>query len=132
MIDSKKALESYILVILGISLLMSVLLFFIIGIAYESDNELCREMTFTYDVACKQPSGYAVSVENLGTMPISFEMNGNIEDEYYLNPGQSRRVVVTTEDNSAKVIPIVFDENDESYFCKSKQEKTNVEVLGTC
>lgn len=132
MIYSKKAIESYLFIVLGMSLIFSVLLFFIIQLAYQSDAPICQELTYDYEVQCKSASGFALSIHNTGSKLITFELNGDIEDNYYFEPGAQRRITVQTEDSTAVAIPYIYDENNMSHMCISKREKTSLEVLGSC
>ena len=132
MIYSKKAIESYLFIVLGMSLIFTVLLFFIIQLAYQSDAPICQELTYDFNVQCKSGAGYALSIHNTGSKPITFELNGEIQDNYYFEPDAQRRITVQTEDSQAVGIPYIFDENMESHMCISRREKTSLEVLGTC
>ena len=129
---SRKGIQSYFYVIITVSLLISFLLFFIIGITYKSDHQMCQQIAYSFSLECKNPSGYTIEVTNNGRMPISFEANGKIKEGYYLPAGEEKRLTITSDSSTARVRPVVFDENNTGHVCKSKQEGGSVEVLGTC
>lgn len=132
MIVSKKAIQTYLLVIIGISFIVSILLFLTIEVIYEEDHRLCQDISYDYEVVCKQQGGYTVVVENTGRHPLSFEMNGEVDSDFFVDVGSDNRFSVISSSGTAIGVPIVFDENQNSHYCRSRQERTNVEVLSTC
>lgn len=131
--NSKKAIEGYIVVLLIVSLVSTVLIFFITEATFTSDPQRCDFVEYEFDVKCQNEAGYKASVTNSVGETVAFEIDGEIDEEKYVfKSKESEDLTVETSKSSTKIVPIIFDENNDAKRCLGKQKNANIEVLPVC
>ena len=105
MYSNKKGIESYIAILLTISVIMSALLFFILNIVYEKDNEKCEFVDFEVEDICKSNSKISFKVQNNAQSMFRFKFEDS-ESIELVQPLERKRFDIIHE-GSFKIKPIV-------------------------
>jgi hypothetical protein len=129
----KKALSSYLIVLLISSFLITLLLFSVTSLYYGEDIEDCKYVSYELVNPCKDKNGITVTIQNNGAKSIDFLINDmRNPSQFKLESGEQREVSITDKkDNLFTFVPLVLSGN-ELYACHGKTQTINSEVLLKC
>ncbi len=129
---NKKAIETYFILILVISVVFALLLTLTINLIFSPDNEQCKDVTFEIIDICKLRNMYKVEIQNTYSSTLKFNINGKTERDYVLSEGDQKVFRVSIEEkDEKKIIPILIDDSGISYTCRGKTEFFN-DVVSNC
>ena len=133
MFYSKKALQSYILILIIVSILMGLFLSIILTQIYGEDNVTCKQIKYEVSNACKKDNSIAFDVKNDYLNPIEYKVNGKRDiTKYLVDSKKIRKFYVSTKDNSVVHITPLIKESNKIFECRGKVKSINSEVLIKC
>ena len=130
--SSKKAMQSYVFVILIVSLIMTVLITSILSSFFKNDPEQCKLIEYEIKNECNEKNGVTFLIKNSGNNKIDFEVNEQISDNYRVGPLEDKNILFGTQDDVVKIIPYFTDLKGVVSRCEGKMSKINVERLLKC
>lgn len=133
MLKGKSGMQTYVLMIIGISFLMAVFLFFTMDLFYKPDHESCQYIEYDLVGECKDGNFVIFNVENKGENLLYYSINAEFdEDENKIEAGATSTIRVSNRDGSTiEFFPVVKTvENVE--VCRAKRTKLNPEVIIKC
>lgn len=131
MFINKKAISSYIVVLLFSSAIMTIILFPLLGTIYADDNILCQQVKYEKVNMCKKGGFLNFNLKNTGTIDISTNLVHSITETYVLKVGDEKKIKSYVDKSSVEVIPSVSD-GLSLYQCKSKSETIKMELMPLC
>ena len=132
MIKSRKAVETHLLALLGISFVMTIVLLSTINLVYEPDREECQKVNFEIVSACKERVNAEIKVKNLGNSAIKLEINGKTNPNYIVGQASDKliNVPILGKDN-IEIIPLVTVDSA-TFQCRGIIEKIDLNTLLKC
>ena len=133
MFSSKKGLENYIVVLLGLGLVMSLLLMYFLDLTFGSDHPSCQQVNVEFEVLCKDRGIPRILVTNNGPEELFFFLNGqeNVEN-YRVQSQSSKELRVPLRDaNDITLLPLAREEGL-FYECRGRSITRNAEVVTRC
>lgn len=133
---NKKAIGSFLIVLIGVSFFMSLLMFFVLDVFYQEDNERCMVVDYTIDNICRGSSTLDITIRNNANIETGFQADG--EGSVFVVPAsESATMKVSTDAKDVELMPLVtaysFEtESYKTYQCRSKLKKAGGNTIGRC
>ena len=129
---ARRALGSYIMILMVFSSIMSLLLMLLLNFAYEPDHPSCKKISFSAETVCKENSGYKIKVSNVGgENTLNFVVNEDTEPFEYLGPDEEKGIILRNSDIFV-LTPTTTADSGKSYVCRSQGVRLNMETVGKC
>lgn len=125
---NKKAIESYVLVLLIVSALLTLLITTVFSPLFANDHPSCQDFEFEITSKKKTNNGANIKLKNTGSKKINFQFNSERKKDSLKIDETNEYQVVTTED-SITIMPIHIDTKGEVHECEGKKEKINTNTL---
>jgi len=122
MFNNKKKGIVYIITILLLSILMSIILFFLVDLIYDDSHESCDLIDYEIVDTCRGYQKSSIDVRNLGTVDFNFIFNDDLKNSVEILSGNSSKITIAqfeSSQNEVSILPFISI-NDTSYFCKKK------------
>ena len=130
--NGKKGLESYIIVIVVLSLIMTSFIIIIIGQVYGEEHSDCKLIKFEIKNACKKGKGISFTVENIGDKIVNLNVNEVKNIEYIVPVNSEKQFSVSIFEQPTVVLVPYLNYGEKIYICSGKTQKINSEVLISC
>jgi hypothetical protein len=132
MLRSKKALETHIIVIIVISFVMTIFLTVLLDVFYEPDIAECLEIDFQIDFCERSAGFYELEIINNWDKRLDFEINSQVNDDFGIIAGNSKRIVVReSAENALRVVPII-NKDGNTYKCRASSESMELNLIRKC
>ncbi len=133
MLNSKKGIQSHILILLIVSITMALFLSVVLTQIYGDDNKLCKKITFEVTNPCRKGETASFFLNNNNAQPVEFKINGKRDIlKYYVPANGKKEITVSIQDKHIiKIVPLVKQMGD-IFECNGKLETINSEVLTKC
>jgi hypothetical protein len=129
---NNKGISSFLIIIFIVSLLISILIFSVINVVYESDIPECSQLKFEIVKSCKLSTGAKFTVKNSGSESIEFIINGERKVSEYRVPSESQNEIRVLKDYSSLDLLPIIKKNGNVFECRGKRKSINLEVLTKC
>lgn len=127
----KKALQSYVIVMLIFSVIMSIFIILILVAVYGEEHEDCKLVDFEIVNMCNKGSATEFTIKNDAEKRLFLKINGKKSEEYFLTTKTDKIFNILSEDGSIEVLPYI-DYASKTYDCSGKVQKINTGVLTKC
>ena len=128
----KKAIASYLIVLLVVSFLISLLIINVTKVFFGEDIEECKYIEYEFMNVCKEGKGINLEVQNKGSKSLELLINGKRDPNYVVKSGENKKLILLNKDsNGYEFLPIIV-KGDRIYECKGKKKYINSEVLLKC
>lgn len=131
MIKNKKGIESYLFLLLFVSFFMSVLLYFILGIVYKQDPEICNGVALVVQNECLKGNTINFLINNENNGKLEFEINGVFDDSYVVERNVKKEFSVPIQGKNINIIPRINSIIKIDY-CNQKTYSINERNLKKC
>lgn len=129
---NKKGLQAHMIMIMITSVVMSFLLFFIVGNIYGDDPQKCFNLDYEFSNICKINDELRITVDNSGTSNLKLVINGVSSDKFNTPATDSREIrLKVNPEQVVRVLPEV-NEGIDTYQCNSKLKNIRVEDIRRC
>lgn len=127
----KKGIESYIFIFLITAVVISSLLYFLVGKFYKEDPQECQYYDYEIVQKCEQSDGITLNINNKGNKELNLKIAGDIKDKYTISPSGGKKFDIFTDSKSVEVLPVV-EVSGEQRVCRSHKKTINILRLGKC
>lgn len=127
----KKAMQSYMMILLIFSVIMTGFITFVIGSVYGVEHADCKLVDFEIRNMCKKSSSAQFNIDNNAQKGLSLKINGKKNSEYFLPANSEKLFNAISENGKIELLPYI-DYGGKTYECSGKVQKINAEVLTSC
>lgn len=131
MFNNKKAISSYIIVLLLFSVLMTIILFPILGTIYADDNINCQKVKYETPDMCRRSGFLIFQFVNTGEIDFVGDFTHSYSESHELKMGEDKKLKIYVDKSDVKLLPIVSD-GFNKFECSSKEEKIKMELVPLC
>ena len=124
---NKKAIESYVLALLIVSLTLTLLIMTVFSPVLANDHEKCLNIEYKILSKKKIDGGVRLNIENIGNSKIYFKFNNEENIKTPLMPETKEEYRINNKEEEIIVMPIYIDIQEEIFECRGKKTtiKTN-------
>jgi hypothetical protein len=126
---SKKAIATYIVVILVTSSIIALFFLAILGSLYSEEDPLCQELNFDIEETCVVRDGIRTKIVNLGDSPLELLINGG--NKQTLTASEIKVFSFNTRDESIVEISPIISISGKIIGCSSKKETIDTKLIST-
>ena len=124
---SKKAIATYIVVILVTSSIIALFFLAILGSLYSEENPLCQELNFNLEETCVVRDGIRTKIVNFGDAPLELLINGG--NKQTLSSSEIKVFSFNTKDDSnVEILPVISIQGN-LISCGSKKEVIDTKLI---
>ena len=127
----KKAMQSYMMILLIFSVIMTGFIIFVIGSVYGVEHADCKLVNFEIRDMCKKGGSAQFNVDNNAQKGLFLKVNGLKNSNYFLPANSEKLFNVLSNDGKVELLPYI-DYAGKTYECSGKVQKINAEVLTSC
>lgn len=133
MFKSKRAVESYILVLLIVSAVMGLFLVSILNGIYGNDNVNCNNVNFEVLDLCMDGKSFVFKIKNNGNESLDFTINDKTSpSDFRVLAYESRRInFIQERGDFLSFLPMIKVENGVS-SCRGKLKSFDTNIIGKC
>jgi hypothetical protein len=128
---NKKSIATHITLLIVISVVMTVFLFFTMDYFFRPDHENCQIFDFEIGSQCKEGNIVKFNLKNNGDTSIYYDVNGKSGITNVILAKESKQIRALTQGENIVFMPVVR-ENGESLSCRGRKTVINPEVLLKC
>jgi len=128
MLINKKAISSYILILLIITSILSLLLFLILDGIYGASHKDCSKVDFQITDVCKNLGSVSFSIKNNKNTKLEISFNGIENSGNEILAKENKILRFNYKGDSVDLVPVIRDRG-KVYFCSGKTKSQNIKII---
>ena len=128
---AKKAMQSYMMILLIFSVIMTGFIIFVIDSVYGVEHADCKLVNFEITSMCKKGGSTQFNVNNNAQKALFLKVNSVKKSDFFLPANSEKLFNAVPDDGKIELLPYI-DYAGKTYECSGKVQKINAEVLTSC
>ncbi len=128
----KKGIESYIIILLIFSAIITSFMVFILSVIYGEEHIDCKLVNFEIQNSCKDGKAVSFKINNIGSKILNFELNDISDQNYFVIIETNKQFSFIDDEDSNVIILPYLKSADKIYYCSGKSQSIDSKVLIKC